>query len=315
MQIILANPRGLCAGVIRAIDIVNKLINKYKKKIYIKHEIVHNKFIVNKLKKKGVVFVEKISNVPKGEIIIFSAHGVSKKDKKEAKIKNLKIFDATCPLVLKIHSKVIQASKKGTEIILIGHHGHPEVIGTIGQYTNNNAGIYLIQTIKDIKKLKIKNKQNLKFVTQTTLSVENTNFIVKELKKKYPEIKNSNKNDICYATTNRQKAVKILSKKTDIVIVIGSRNSSNANRLAEIVHNLGNNVKLVDNEKDIKKSWFKNIKKIGITSGASTPEILVNQVIKKLFTFGIKDIKEIYGKKEEISFKIPKKIDLVNLTI
>ncbi|WMY96706.1 MAG: 4-hydroxy-3-methylbut-2-enyl diphosphate reductase [Arsenophonus sp.] len=309
MKILLANPRGLCAGVNRAITIVNRALFLYGSPIYVHHEVVHNRYVVEDFCKRGVKFIEKISEVPYGAILIFSAHGVSQEIRKEAKSRNLKmLFDATCPLVTKVHMEVIRASKKGQEVILIGHLGHPEVKGTMGQYSNPFGGIYLIESKEDIPKLNLKNKNNLCFVTQTTLSVEDTSCIIEELKNRFPNIISSHKNDICYATTNRQEAVRKLSYQVDIVLVIGSKNSSNSNRLNELVKRIGKRSFLIDSVNEIKKHWFNNVSVIGITAGASAPDILVNNVIKYLKTLGVYQIKELYGHKEKKFFQIPKEL-------
>lgn len=313
MKIFLANPRGFCAGVKRAINIVEKAILLYGAPIYVRHQIVHNTYVVNNLKNKGVIFVENISDVPEKSVLILSAHGVSKKIYQEAKIKNLKIlFDATCPLVNKVHMEVIKASKKGTEVILIGHNGHPEIKGTIGQYDNINGGIYLIESINDIFKLKIKNENNLLFVTQTTLSINDCADIIKALRHRFPKIISSYKKDICYATYNRQMAINNLAKKSDIILVIGSKNSSNAQRLFELAKSKIKISKLIDSEQDIKNIWFKNINYIGITSSASTPEILVKNVLSYLFKIGATSQVEIDGQKEKINFQLPYKLRTLN---
>ncbi|QFQ31993.1 4-hydroxy-3-methylbut-2-enyl diphosphate reductase [Buchnera aphidicola] len=307
MDVLLANPRGFCAGVKRAILIVENALKIYKKTIYVKHELVHNKHVIEKLRNKGVMFVEKISDIPNNSIIVFSAHGVSKKTKEKALKKGLIILNATCPLVTKVHKEVSQASKKNIETIFIGHKGHPEVIGTIGQYNSTNSKIHLVESIEDIKKLPINlNHKKLNFFTQTTLSINNTRSIIKFLKKKFPYISGPKKEDICYATTNRQNAMIKLSKNSDIILVIGSKNSSNSKRLTELGEEIGVYTKQIESFLDIQKKWIKNIKYIGITAGASAPEFLVQQVIEYLKKMGAQNIKEISGNKEKISFKIPK---------
>ncbi|CAL4319959.1 4-hydroxy-3-methylbut-2-enyl diphosphate reductase [Buchnera aphidicola (Protaphis terricola)] len=310
MHIVLANPRGFCAGVKRAISIVENALKFYKKVIYIKHELVHNKYIIEKLRKKKVIFVEKISDIPNYSIVVFSAHGVSKKTKEEAIKKKLIILNATCPLVTKVHKEVENSSKKGIETIFIGHKNHPEVIGTLGHYNNKDSKIHLIQSIKDIKKISVKNNRKLNYFTQTTLSIKNTQNIIKSLKKKFPYISGPKKEDICYATTNRQNAILKLSKISNIIFVIGSKNSSNTNRLTEIGKETGIYTKQIESFLEIKKKWIKNKKYIGITAGASAPEFLVKQVVKYLQKIGAITIKEMPGTKEEITFNIPKNLFL-----
>jgi len=308
VNIILTNPRGFCAGVKRAILIVKNALKIYKKTIYIKHELVHNQHVINEFRQQGVVFIEEISEIPDYSIIVFSAHGVSKKVVQESIKKKLIILNATCPLVEKVHIEVSKSSKKGIETILIGHKGHPEVEGTIGQYNNKKGKIYLIESIEDINNLSVKNDQKLNFVTQTTLSITNTKNIITTLKNKFPKISGPNKEDICYATTNRQMAVRKLSKIVDIILVIGSKNSSNSNRLVELGKETGTVTKLIDSFVDIKKKWFKNINYIGITAGASAPEILVTEVVQYLQKIGANKPIEMIGIREKKVFKIPKKI-------
>ncbi|QCI16982.1 4-hydroxy-3-methylbut-2-enyl diphosphate reductase [Buchnera aphidicola (Aphis helianthi)] len=306
MDILLANPRGFCAGVKRAILIVENALKIYKKTIYVKHELVHNKYVINKLRQKGVIFVEKISDIPNKSIVVFSAHGVSKKTKEKAIKKQLIILNATCPLVMKVHKEVSKASQKNIETIFIGHKGHPEVIGTIGQYNNKNGKIHLVESIEDINQLSIKQDTKLNFFTQTTLSIKNTQSIIQFLKKKFPNISGPKKEDICYATTNRQNAIIKLSKMTDMILVIGSKNSSNSNRLSELSKETGVFTKQIESFLDIQEEWIKNIKHIGITAGASAPEFLVKQVIVHLQKMGAKKSKEIIGTEEKTVFNIPK---------
>ncbi|WAI11910.1 MAG: 4-hydroxy-3-methylbut-2-enyl diphosphate reductase [Buchnera aphidicola (Macrosiphum albifrons)] len=308
MNIILTNPRGFCAGVKRAISIVENALKIYKKTIYIRHELVHNQYVINELRKKGVVFVEKISQIPDHSVVIFSAHGVSKKVVQEAIKKQLIILNATCPLVEKVHVEVSKSSNKGIETILIGHKGHPEVEGTMGQYNNKNGKIYLVESIKDVNNLSVKNHQKLNFVTQTTLSITNTKNIITALKNKFPRISGPIKEDICYATINRQTAVRKLSQVTDIIFVIGSRNSSNSNRLMELGKETGTYTKLIESFLDIKEKWLKNKNYIGITAGASAPEILVTEVIQYLQKLGANKPIEMIGIKEKKFFKMPKKL-------
>lgn len=312
MDVLLANPRGFCAGVKRAILIVENALKIYKKTIYIKHELVHNQYVIKKLRKKGVIFVEKISDIPDNSIVVFSAHGVSKKTKEKAIKKKLIILNATCPLVTKVHKEVSKASEKNIETIFIGHKGHPEVIGTIGQYNKKNSSqIHLIESIEDINKLSIeKNNTKLNFFTQTTLSINYTQSIIKALKRKFPHISGPKKEDICYATTNRQNAVIKLSKITDMILVIGSKNSSNSNRLTEIGKETGVFTKQIESFLDIKEKWIKNIKHIGITASASAPEFLVKQVIEYLQKIGAKKPKEILGPEEKTIFNIPRYLTL-----
>jgi 4-hydroxy-3-methylbut-2-enyl diphosphate reductase len=313
MKIMLANPRGFCAGVKRAILIVENALKIYKKKIYVNHELVHNQHVINKLRKKGVIFVENIEQIPDGEIIVFSAHGVSKKTQQQAIQKKLIILNATCPLVTKVHKEVSACSKKGIETILIGKPGHAEVTGIIGQYENKNGKIHLIESVKDIKQLLITNTNKLHFVTQTTLSITQTKKIISVLKKTFPQISHPKKEDICYATTNRQKAMYNLSKTSDIILVIGSKNSSNSNSLKELGTELGVLTKLIDSVADIRKKWIKNINCVGITAGASAPEILVQQVIQYLQKIGFSTIIEINGTKEKNFFNIPKQLLINNI--
>ena len=260
MKIILANPRGFCAGVDRAISIVELALEIHGAPIYVRHEVVHNRFVVNGLRERGAIFVEELSEVPDGAIVIFSAHGVSQAVRQEAKDRNLKVFDATCPLVTKVHMQVARASKKGTKAILIGHKGHPEVEGTMGQYGNQEGGIYLIESIEDIANLPVSHNDDLTFMTQTTLSLDDTAETISALKEKYPAIQGPHKNDICYATTNRQQAVRELAKQSDLVVVVGSKNSSNSNRLAELASRMGVASKLIDDPNDIQPDWFNGVR-------------------------------------------------------
>ncbi|QIQ41198.1 MAG: 4-hydroxy-3-methylbut-2-enyl diphosphate reductase [Buchnera aphidicola (Aphis urticata)] len=311
MDILLANPRGFCAGVKRAILMVENALKIYKTTIYVKHELVHNQYVIKRLRQKGVIFVEKISDIPNNSIVVFSAHGVSKKTQEKALKKKLIILNATCPLVTKVHKEVSKASKNNIETIFIGHKGHPEVTGTIGQYNSTNSKIHLIESIEDINKLPIKqNNKKLNFFTQTTLSIRNTQSIIKFLKTKFPYISGPKKEDICYATTNRQNAIIKLSKITDMILVIGSKNSSNSNRLAELGKETGIFTKQIESFLDIQKKWIKNIKYIGITAGASAPEFLVKQVIEYLQKIGAANIQEVSGNQEKINFNIPKYLTL-----
>jgi 4-hydroxy-3-methylbut-2-en-1-yl diphosphate reductase len=308
MQIILANPRGFCAGVDRAITIVERALELFGAPVYVRHEVVHNRYVVNRLKELGAIFIEDINDVPDDSILIFSAHGVSKAIRDEAKRRQLRIFDATCPLVTKVHMEVARASYRGEEVILIGHAGHIEVDGTMGQYSNPEGGIYLVESISDVQSLQVKNDNHLCFTTQTTLSVDDTAEIIAALKKRFPNIRSPRKNDICYATTNRQQAVKQLSSRADIVLVVGSKNSSNSNRLAELARRNSKNAYLIDYASDINLEWLANAKTIGVTAGASAPDILVQQVIEHLKRLGCTSMIETEGISENITFEIPKEL-------
>ncbi|MCX8683703.1 MULTISPECIES: 4-hydroxy-3-methylbut-2-enyl diphosphate reductase [unclassified Gilliamella] len=308
MQIILANPRGFCAGVDRAITIVERALELFGAPVYVRHEVVHNRYVVNRLKELGAIFIEDLNDVPDDSILIFSAHGVSKTVRDEAKRRQLRIFDATCPLVTKVHMEVARASYRGEEVILIGHAGHIEVDGTMGQYSNPAGGIYLVESIKDVQNLQVKNDNHLCFTTQTTLSVDDTAEIIEALKNRFPNIRSPRKNDICYATTNRQQAVKQLSSQADIVLVVGSKNSSNSSRLAELARRNSKNAYLIDYASDINLKWLENARTIGVTAGASAPEILVKQVIEHLKSLGCTSMIETEGISENITFEIPKEL-------
>ena len=308
MKIILANPRGFCAGVDRAISIVELALEIHGAPIYVRHEVVHNRFVVNGLRERGAIFVEELSEVPDGAIVIFSAHGVSQAVRQEAKDRRLKVFDATCPLVTKVHMQVARASKKGTKAILIGHKGHPEVEGTMGQYSNHEGGIYLIESIEDIANLPVSHNDDLTFMTQTTLSLDDTAETISALKEKYPAIQGPHKNDICYATTNRQQAVRELAKQSDLVVVVGSKNSSNSNRLAELASRMGVMSKLIDDPNDIQLDWFNGVQTIGVTAGASAPEELVQSVIARMKEFGVTEVEELQGLEENMFFEVPKEL-------
>ena len=308
MKIILANPRGFCAGVDRAISIVELALEIHGAPIYVRHEVVHNRFVVNGLRDRGAIFVEELSEVPDGAIVIFSAHGVSQAVRQEAKDRNLKVFDATCPLVTKVHMQVARASRKGTKAILIGHKGHHEVEGTMGQYSNEDGGIFLIEKVEDIARLPMQENDDLTFMTQTTLSLDDTAETIAALKEKYPAIQGPHKNDICYATTNRQEAVRELAKLSDLVLVVGSKNSSNSNRLAELASRMGVESLLLDDPSDIQADWFNDVKTIGITAGASAPEELVQSIISCLKEFGANTIEELQGLEENMFFEVPKEL-------
>ena len=308
MKILLANPRGFCAGVDRAISIVELALEIHGAPIYVRHEVVHNRFVVDGLKAKGAIFVEELDEVPDDAIVIFSAHGVSQAVRQEAKRRGLKVFDATCPLVTKVHMQVARASRKGTKAILIGHEGHPEVLGTMGQYDNEEGGIYLVESVEDIASLPVSNQDELTFMTQTTLSIDDTSGVIEALKEKYPEIQGPRKNDICYATTNRQQAVRELAKQSQLVLVIGSKNSSNSNRLAELASRMGVQSRLIDGPEDIDASWLEGVETIGITAGASAPEVLVQSVILHLKGLGVTEVANLEGLEENMFFVVPKEL-------
>ncbi|MBD2795277.1 4-hydroxy-3-methylbut-2-enyl diphosphate reductase [Xenorhabdus sp. 18] len=311
MQILLANPRGFCAGVDRAISIVERALELYGAPIYVRHEVVHNRYVVDNLRKRGAIFIEEISEVPDGAILIFSAHGVSQAIRAEARSRDLTmLFDATCPLVTKVHMEVARASRKGKEAILIGHAGHPEVEGTMGQYNNPQGGMYLVESPADVWKLQVKDENNLCFMTQTTLSVDDTSEVIDALNARFPKIIGPRKDDICYATTNRQEAVRDLALGADVVLVVGSKNSSNSNRLAELAQRVGKPAYLIDSAEDIQEAWITGVSAVGVTAGASAPDILVQQVIERLKTFGAKTVDELHGREENIVFEVPKELRL-----
>lgn len=312
-QIKLANPRGFCAGVDRAIDIVNRALDVFGAPIYVRHEVVHNKFVVDSLRERGAIFVEEIEQVPDDVILIFSAHGVSQAVRTQAQDRGLQIFDATCPLVTKVHIEVTRYSREGCECVLIGHAGHPEVEGTMGQYDNSKGGeIYLVEDEADVAALVVKNPEALAYVTQTTLSMDDTARVIDALRKKFPSISGPRKDDICYATTNRQDAVRQLALECDLVLVVGSPNSSNSNRLRELAERCGTQAYLIDGPDDIDQEWIQNRSCIGITAGASAPEVLVKQVIEKLQTWGATPPEELSGTPETMSFSLPKALRLNN---
>lgn len=302
-EVLLAQPRGFCAGVDRAIEIVERALNQYGAPIYVRHEIVHNAYVVNDLRQKGAVFIEELSDVPSGNIVIFSAHGVSLDVRKEAAQRGLKIFDATCPLVTKVHVEVTKMRREGREIIMIGHAGHPEVEGTMGQA---EGGMYLVETVQDVIGLAVKSPEMLAYVSQTTLSVDDTAEIIAALKQKFPLIAEPKKTDICYATTNRQEAVKFMALQVDAVIVVGSTNSSNSNRLREVAEKKGAVAYMVDNARQIDPNWLINCRRIGVTAGASAPEILVQEVIDALKKLGAKSVRVLNGVQESVAFPLPK---------
>jgi len=312
VKVLLSNPRGFCAGVDRAIGIVERALSMHGAPIYVRHEVVHNRFVVEDLEKKGAIFVENLDEVPQNSILIFSAHGVSHAVRREAAERKLKVFDATCPLVTKVHVEVAKMRKEGKEIIMIGHQGHPEVEGTMGQVEGDNNGMYLVETEDDVQKLQVKDESNLAYVTQTTLSVDDAARIVDALKQRFPKITGPKKDDICYATQNRQDAVKKMVKQCDLAIVVGSPNSSNSNRLCEVARNANIEAYMVDNAEQLKEEWFTGKRHVGITAGASAPEILVQQVLERIKQIGSQQtgeevtIEELSGVVESIVFPLPK---------
>lgn len=307
MELLLANPRGFCAGVDRAIEIVEKALALHGAPIYVRHEVVHNTFVVDGLKAKGAIFIEDLADVPPGSILIFSAHGVPQAVRREAEARNLTVFDATCPLVTKVHLEVSRMRGQGKEIVMIGHKGHPEVEGTMGQ---SNGGMYLVETPADVQTLQVKDEQNLAYVTQTTLSVDDASSIIAALKTRFPFITGPKKDDICYATQNRQDSVKLLAKQSDLVIVVGSPNSSNSNRLREVARNLNVPAYLVDNAGELKPEWLQGKRRVGITAGASAPEVLVQEVIARLKELGASDVREVEGIQENVVFPLPKSLSV-----
>ena len=306
-QVLLANPRGFCAGVDRAIDIVKKALKRHGAPIYIRHEVVHNRYVVEDLKSKGAIFVESLREVPEGSIVIFSAHGVAKTVWKKADDLNLTVYDATCPLVTKVHKEVIRKQNQNTQVVLIGHTGHPEVEGTLGQSIDGKE-VLLVEDEKDIAKIDLKDGQKISYTTQTTLSVDDTQQIVNELKKHFPDIDSPKKDDICYATQNRQDAVKKIINQAEVLIVIGSKNSSNSNRLKEIAEKNHVDAYLIDHYSELKDEWLENKEIIGVTAGASAPEILVQGVIEYLKSLGISKVTEVTGAKEDVYFPPPKEL-------
>lgn len=309
MQIKLANPRGFCAGVDRAIDIVNRALDLFEPPIYVRHEVVHNKFVVDGLRDRGAIFVDELHEVPDDSIVIFSAHGVSQAVRKNAASRGLKVFDATCPLVTKVHLEVARYSADGSECILIGHKGHPEVEGTMGQYDHSKGGdMYLVENEEDVQALQVRDPSRLSYVTQTTLSMDDTAKVIDALRVKFPMIQGPRKDDICYATQNRQDAVKQLAAECDLLLVVGSPNSSNSNRLRELGERMGAKAFLVDNASELEESWFEGATAVGITAGASAPEVLVQEVISRLQSFGGKTAEEIDGVQENVVFSLPKEL-------
>ncbi|MBD0787555.1 4-hydroxy-3-methylbut-2-enyl diphosphate reductase [Vibrio sp. Y2-5] len=312
MKILLANPRGFCAGVDRAISIVERALEMYQPPIYVRHEVVHNRFVVEGLKQRGAVFVEELHEVPDNNIVIFSAHGVSQAVRQEAKERDLTVFDATCPLVTKVHMEVARASRKHMEVVLIGHAGHPEVEGTMGQYASDKGGMYLVEKPDDVIALveKVKDPSHLHYVSQTTLSVDETADVIDKLREVFPEIQGPRKDDICYATQNRQDAVRILASEVDVMIVVGSKNSSNSTRLKELAEKLGTPGYLTDCPEDVLPEWVDGKNKVGVTAGASAPEELVNQIINRIKELGATSVEEVLGREENMFFEVPKELQI-----
>jgi 4-hydroxy-3-methylbut-2-enyl diphosphate reductase len=306
MNVLLANPRGFCAGVDRAIEIVERALALHGAPIYVRHEVVHNKFVVDGLKAKGAIFIEDVGDVPSGCILIYSAHGVPQSVRHEAEARGLKVFDATCPLVTKVHVEVTRMREQGKEIVMIGHAGHPEVEGTMGQ---SSGGMYLVESPDDVQRLSVKDAGNLAFVTQTTLSVDDASTIIDALRRRFPKIVGPKKDDICYATQNRQDAVKLLAKQCDLVIVVGSPNSSNSNRLREVARNMDVPAYLVDNADELRPEWLQGRKQVGISAGASAPEVLVQNLIERLRQLGVTDVQELQGVNEHVIFPLPRALN------
>lgn len=305
MKILLANPRGFCAGVDRAITIVKNALHKFGAPIYVRHEVVHNKYVVDELKSMGAIFVDELDEIPDGNTVIFSAHGVSKAVREEAKNRGLQVFDATCPLVSKVHMEVHRASRKGQEVVLIGHKGHPEVEGTLGQYDETGVGMYLIEDASQVNSLPIQQPENVSFVTQTTLSVDETRDVIDALRDTFPAIQGPRKDDICYATQNRQDAVRALAPQVDVLLVVGSKNSSNSNRLRELAERLGTKAYLLDDASQLQEEWFNNTTSVGVTAGASAPEVLVQSVIDRLYQLGGSNLEQMDGVLEDTVFEVP----------
>ena len=302
-EILLAQPRGFCAGVDRAIEIVERALAQFGSPIYVRHEIVHNAYVVEDLRRKGAIFIEQLSDVPPGNTLVFSAHGVPRSVQEEAAQRGLTVFDATCPLVTKVHVEVAKMRREGREIIMIGHAGHPEVEGTMGQA---DEGMYLVETAEDVDRLQVRNSELLAYVTQTTLSVDDTADVIAALKRRFPHIAEPKKGDICYATTNRQEAVKFMAPQVDLVIVVGSPNSSNSNRLREVAQKKGTAAYMVDNAAQIDAAWLEGTRRIGVTAGASAPQILVDAVIAQLKVFGARSVRVLEGVEENVTFPLPK---------
>jgi 4-hydroxy-3-methylbut-2-enyl diphosphate reductase len=305
MDVLLANPRGFCAGVERAIEIVERALKAYGAPIYVRHEIVHNKYVVEDLRTKGAVFVEELDEVPRGSTVIFSAHGVSREVRRDAEARGLKVFDATCPLVTKVHVEVSKMLREGYEIVMIGHRGHPESEGTMGQ---SEAGMHLVETVQDVLQLDVSRPDRLAYVTQTTLSVDDAAQIVAALRARFPSIRGPKQDDICYATQNRQDAVKFMAPRCDVVIVVGSPNSSNSNRLREVAQNMGVDAYMVDDASQLRAEWIEGKPRVGVTAGASAPEVLVNALIERLQELGAKSVRPLEGIAENVVFTLPREL-------
>jgi len=305
MDVLLANPRGFCAGVERAIDIVERALEQHGAPIYVRHEIVHNKYVVDDLREKGAVFVEELDEIPAGATVIFSAHGVSKAVRADAEGRGLKVLDATCPLVTKVHVEVSKMLREGYQVVMIGHRGHPEAEGTMGQ---SSSGMHLVETLGDVAKISLSSDAKLAYVTQTTLSVDDTQVIVAALQARYPQIRGPKKDDICYATQNRQDAVKFMTPRCDVVIVVGSPNSSNSNRLREVAENMGAEAYMVDTAADLKAEWIAGKRRVGITAGASAPEVLVDELVARLKALGAGSVQQLDGITERVVFTLPREL-------
>jgi 4-hydroxy-3-methylbut-2-enyl diphosphate reductase len=305
MDVLLANPRGFCAGVERAIEIVERALESRGAPIYVRHEIVHNKYVVDDLRKKGAVFVEELDEVPRGSTVIFSAHGVSQEIRRDAEARGLKVFDATCPLVTKVHVEVAKMLREGYEIVMIGHRGHPEAEGTMGQ---SESGMHLVETVEDVAQLRVRDAGRLAYVTQTTLSVDDAAQIVAALRARFPAVRGPKRDDICYATQNRQDAVKFMAPRCDVVIVVGSPNSSNSNRLREVAENMGVEAYMVDDASQLRAEWVAGKPRVGVTAGASAPEVLVNALIERLQELGAKSVRPLEGIAEHVVFTLPREL-------
>jgi 4-hydroxy-3-methylbut-2-enyl diphosphate reductase len=310
MKILLANPRGFCAGVDRAIDIVERALDAFGSPIYVRHEVVHNRFVVEGLRQRGAIFVDELADVPDGSTVIFSAHGVSQRVREEAEGRDVRVFDATCPLVTKVHLEVARHCRNGREVVLIGHRGHPEVEGTMGQCRcpDRQGGIYLVETSEDVASLAVKRPEQLAYVTQTTLSMDDTARVIEALRARFPAISGPKKDDICYATQNRQDAVKRLSERCELVLVVGSPNSSNSNRLRELAQKQGRAAYLIDGAEDIRRDWLQGVEVVGVTAGASAPETLVESVIAQLKAWGANTVEQDQGQPERVVFALPKSL-------
>ena len=310
MRLLLANPRGFCAGVDRAIEIVEKALDLIGPPIYVRHEVVHNRFVVERLRERGAIFVDSLDDIPDGQTVIFSAHGVAQEVKSEAEARGLRIFDATCPLVTKVHMEVMRHCKNGDSVVLIGHKGHPEVEGTMGQYLcpQMEGEIVLIETPEDVARLKIRNPDKIGYVTQTTLSIDDTAAVIAALRERFPNITGQKKDDICYATQNRQDAVKQLARDCDLILVVGSTNSSNSNRLRELAEKQGRASYLIDGPDDIDPAWLSGVATIGVTAGASAPEVVVSGVVERLRSLGVESVEDNTGAREDIVFVLPKNL-------